>query len=78
MKRFCLTLALAVMCGLPVHRPAEAQTCSIGGHNETSENFAPGGWSTINMSPGTRPARPGLASRDQRGRPARREHRRRI
>ena len=53
MKRFCLALALVASSVLLATRPADAQSCSVGGHNETSENFtAAGGWTVANMSPG--------------------------
>src|SRR6266516_4378144 len=53
MKRVCLPLALVALGALLASPPASAQSCSIGGHNETSENFAPGGWSIIPGTPGT-------------------------
>lgn len=53
MKRVCNALALAALGALLAISPAGAVTCSIGGHNETSENFATGGWATSNMTPGT-------------------------
>src|SRR6267378_2553478 len=53
MKRVWLPLALVALGVALASPPARAQSCSIGGHNETSENFAPGGWATVNMSPGT-------------------------
>jgi lamin tail-like protein/flagellar hook capping protein FlgD len=56
-KRACHTLVVAVMGVALAAWPAFAQTCAIGGHNETSENFtsAGGGWTTVNMTPGTVP-----------------------
>jgi len=54
MKRVWLPLALVALSAFLVSPPANAQSCSIGGHNETSEFFGPtGGWAIINMSPGT-------------------------
>ena len=53
MKRVLPLLAMVAFGALLALSPAGAQTCSIGGHNETSENFATGGWGTTNMSPGT-------------------------
>ncbi len=58
MKRVCLPLALVALSAVLATSPVNAQSCSIGGHNETSENFAPGGWATINMTPGTVPGAP--------------------
>src|SRR5882757_5814863 len=56
MKRVLPLLALVAFGSLLALSPAVAQTCSIGGHNETSENFAPGGWSILGVSPGAIPA----------------------
>ena len=57
MKRVWPSLALAAFGVLLALSPAGAQTCSIGGHNETSENFAPGGWAiAAPPTPGTVPA----------------------
>ena len=53
MKRLWPLLAFAAWSVLAATSPANAQPCSIGGHNETSENFtASGSWTTANMSPG--------------------------
>jgi len=53
MKRLWLVLSLIALSVLPATSRVDAQTCAIGGHNETSENFtAAGGWTTSNMSPG--------------------------
>jgi hypothetical protein len=56
MKRLCLLLCLAVLSASLVATRAHAQSCSIGGHDETSENFAPGGWGIVGASPGAGPA----------------------
>jgi hypothetical protein len=53
MKHAWILAAVIALCLPPLAAPAHAQSCTIGGHNETSEKFAPGGWSTINMTPGT-------------------------
>ena len=54
MKRLLVLLALAASSAVLVTSPANAQSCSIGGHDETSENFGSGGgWATANMTPGT-------------------------
>lgn len=54
MKRILLSFALGALSVLLATSPANAQSCTIGGHNETSENFTPaGGWTTANMTPGT-------------------------
>ncbi len=57
MKRLCtfLTTALIGIAGFAT--AAWPQTCTIGGHNETSENFAAtgGGWTTALPTPGTVP-----------------------
>src|SRR2546425_1172703 len=56
MKRVCLLLAVVALGAVLATSLAGAQSCSIGGHNETSENFAPGGWTIANMTPGFVPA----------------------
>jgi len=53
MKRVWLPLALVALGVALASPPARAQSCSIGGHNETRENFATGGWAIVNMSPHT-------------------------
>ncbi len=56
MKNLWPALVLVALGAVLATSPARAQSCSIGGHNETSENFAAGGgWATANMSPGTVP-----------------------
>jgi len=54
MKRIMLPFAWVALSVLLAASPANAQSCSIGGHNETSENFtSPAGWTTTLMSPGS-------------------------
>jgi len=52
MKRAWSLLALVVLAVVLLAAPALAQSCSIGGHNETSENFAPGAWAITLPTPG--------------------------
>jgi len=54
MKRVCLPLALAALVAVAATSPSGAQSCSIGGHDETSENFASAaGWATPPANPGS-------------------------
>mgnify|MGYP000851116988 FL=1 len=51
MSRLGILLTLVAFVALCAPPPTAAQTCAIGGHNETSESFAPGGWTTAPATP---------------------------
>src|SRR5512140_1760025 len=53
MKRATFVVALMAACAGLLPMPGGARASSIGGHNETSENFLTGGWTVANMTPGT-------------------------
>ncbi|HEX7878834.1 MAG TPA: lamin tail domain-containing protein, partial [Candidatus Eisenbacteria bacterium] len=56
MKRLHVVICLLVLCASLPATPTFGQTCTIGGHNETSENFAPGGWGITPPTLGSGPA----------------------